>query len=570
MPASSELEPPETGQRRSARELSEQLERQARVFETTLSSITDFAYIFDLEGRFLYANKALLDLWGLKLHEAVGKTFFELQYPAELAGKLHRQIQQVIDTRERVSDETAYTSPSGVRGYYEYIFSPVLGADGCVESVAGCTRVITERKRAETLVEAQKQSLELLVSGKPLAGILEYLTKLVEEQSDGRVVAAILLLDEEGRLRIGAAPSLPEEYNRAIDGLTAREDLGTCSVAAVTGQTVITPDIEADPRWREIRHLPLALGLKSAWSRPIVARNGRVLGTFGTYFRECREPTALERQIVEIFSRTAALAIEYRRADEERERLLASERRARDEADAANRAKDKFIAVLSHELRTPLTPVVMMIPSMQSDPDLPAKFREDLVLVRRNIELETKLIDDLLDLSRISSGKLQLQLQPVRVHEVLRPAIQNRAGEARNTQIAMAERFEAKNDRLNADPARLQQVFWNLVRNAVKFTPEGGEVTIRTWNAKESGELLVEVKDNGVGIAAEVLPRVFEAFEQGGAGTTRQFGGLGLGLAIAKVVVEMHGGTIRAASEGRGKGAAFTIGFGRAAEQRPN
>ena len=487
-----------------------QIERQLRAFDIALSSISDFAYIFDRDGRFLYANQSLLDLWGLSLEEVVGKGFHDLKYPDELARKLDLQIEQVIQTRERLSDETKYVSPRGIAGYYEYIFSPVFAADGAVEAVAGVTRNITSRKRAEDLVEAQKKSLEMLVSGKPLGEILEFLTRIVEEYSDNPSVAAILLLDAEGRLRIGAAPSLPDEYNNAIDGITARADLGTCSVAAVTGKPVVTPDIEADPNWACIKHLPLGLGLKAAWSQPILARDGHVLGTFGTYFRECRSPTDSERQVVAILSHTAALAIERHLADQERERLLASERGARTEADSANRAKDKFIAVLSHELRTPLSPVVLSIPMLEADPDLPSKFRNDLAMIRRNIELEVKLIDDLLDLSRITSGKFLLQFRPVHVHDVLRHAINIGTSDAGEKQIEIRQEFEAIHDLLRADAARLEQVFWNLVRNAVKFTGDGGRIVVRTWN--EDTRLLVEIEDDGVGISPEFAPAHLRRF----------------------------------------------------------
>jgi two-component sensor histidine kinase/PAS domain-containing protein len=168
----------------------------------------------------------------------------------------------------------------------------------------------------DLLLTAQKQALEMVVRGAPLHDVLAFLTSIVEQHSDGEVVASILLLDRSGCLRIGAAPSLPDDYNQAIDGLKARADLGTCSVAAVTGEVVITEDIEADHKWATIKHLPLGLGLKSAWSQPIVAGDGAVLGTFGTYFRQCRGPSLIERQLLEVLSQTAALAIERARAEE--------------------------------------------------------------------------------------------------------------------------------------------------------------------------------------------------------------------------------------------------------------
>jgi len=254
---------------------------------------------------------------------------------------------------------------------------------------------------------------------------------------------------------------------------------------------------------------------------------------------------------------------EQKRLLADNENLLTSERLARAEAETANKAKDKFLAVLSHELRTPLSPVLLSVAAMEIDEDLPFKFRQDVAMIRRNIDLETKLIDDLLDLSRVTSGKLRLALQPVRVHDLLRHVLQSSVSDMPGKKLNLETKFDARDDRINADPARLQQVFWNLLRNAVKFTPENGRITIRTWNDPLSREFNVEVRDTGVGIDTNVLPRIFDAFEQGNSRVTRQFGGLGLGLAIAKAVVEMHGGAISASSEGEGKGAAFTLRLGK-------
>lgn len=250
---------------------------------------------------------------------------------------------------------------------------------------------------------------------------------------------------------------------------------------------------------------------------------------------------------------------ERKRFADERETHLTNEHLLRMEAETSNRAKDKFLAVLSHELRTPLAPVVMTIHAIELDPELPIKFREDLSMVRRNINLEVMLINDLLDLSRVANGKLRLQMEVVSVHDVLAYAIRNSISETSGKRLHVRQEFHASNDSVTGDSARLQQVFWNLLRNAAKFTPERGNITIRTRNPDNDERLLVEIQDSGVGIAAEDLPRIFNAFEQGSSRTTLLFGGLGLGLAIAKAVVEMHGGTINAASEGRDQGSTFSV-----------
>jgi signal transduction histidine kinase len=241
-----------------------------------------------------------------------------------------------------------------------------------------------------------------------------------------------------------------------------------------------------------------------------------------------------------------------------RRRAEAEVREARDIAEAANRAKDHFLAVLSHELRTPLTPALTAIQTMECDPALPAEFREPVAMIRRNVQLEVKLIDDLLDLTRVSRGKLDLTLQPVDAHESIRHVLAICETDVRDKQLEIVTELNAGARLVSADPARLQQIFWNLVKNAIKFTPPGGKIDIRTWNEPD-GRFALAVTDTGVGIEPEIVAKIFDAFEQGGKEITRQFGGLGLGLAISRALTEMHGGALEAWSEGRAKGARFTL-----------
>jgi signal transduction histidine kinase/DNA-binding response OmpR family regulator len=238
-------------------------------------------------------------------------------------------------------------------------------------------------------------------------------------------------------------------------------------------------------------------------------------------------------------------------------RTAASLREARDAAESASRAKDKFLAVLSHELRTPLAPIALTLSALDEDPEVPAKLKQELDMMRRNMALEVNLIDDLLDLSRITSGKLRLQKQSVAVHQILHHAVTTSLGEGTKKGVEVAEDFRAQHDQIEADPARMQQVFWNLLRNALKFSPPGSRIEVRTLS--DGSRLTVEVQDSGVGIASDMLSKIFEAFEQGDETRARQFGGLGLGLAIAKAIVERHDGTITAASEGPGRGAVFAV-----------
>lgn len=236
---------------------------------------------------------------------------------------------------------------------------------------------------------------------------------------------------------------------------------------------------------------------------------------------------------------------------------------AKHEAEEANRAKDHFLAALSHELRTPLTPVLLVAESLEGADHLPPEILADLQTIRRNVTLETRLIDDLLDLSRVASGKLTLRHEPVDVHEVLRYAAGVVSGSfVRARRLKLNLELTADNPWVRGDAVRLQQVFWNLIRNAIKFTPEGGTVTVRARNVLDTHGtecVRVEVQDTGVGISKEFLSTIFNAFTQESLAVTHRFGGLGMGLAIARSVVEAHGGTIEVASEGKGKGATFSV-----------
>jgi PAS domain S-box-containing protein len=230
--------------------------------------------------------------------------------------------------------------------------------------------------------------------------------------------------------------------------------------------------------------------------------------------------------------------------------------KARKSAERANKAKDNFLAALSHELRNPLSPVLMISTAMELDRALSPEVREQAATIRRNAEMETRLIDDLLDHTRIGHGKLALVVASVDVHGILRETEEIVRSESRAKRITIEYQLEATQRYVLGDGARLKQIFWNVIKNAVKFTPEGGKVRVATSN--DADEVLVAIADTGVGIAPEALPHVFHAFDQGNL-PGGSFGGLGLGLAISRALVEMHHGSIVAESAGIGHGATFSI-----------
>lgn len=244
--------------------------------------------------------------------------------------------------------------------------------------------------------------------------------------------------------------------------------------------------------------------------------------------------------------------------------------RAKEAAEAANQAKDNFLAILSHELRTPLTPVLAAVAMLEDDESISPNILRELEMIRRNIQVEARLIDDLLDVTGIIRGKLELNRQRVDVRPLLEHAMQNYcAGAAAKKNLRVSIRVTASETHVLADSSRMTQVFWNLLQNACKFTPRSGAIDVLVYNQsgaaggeradQSNPDLVVEISDTGIGISPENMPRIFNAFEQGERSRSRVFGGLGLGLAISRAIVELHGGSITAISEGRNKGAKFII-----------
>ena len=231
-------------------------------------------------------------------------------------------------------------------------------------------------------------------------------------------------------------------------------------------------------------------------------------------------------------------------------------------AQKASKAKDDFLAALSHELRTPLTPALAAASYLEDNAEkLPPDFLEDVEIIKRNVQLQARLIDDLLDLTRIARGKLHLELEDCDAHEIIHNALETANSAIEAKQLKVSTDLEAKEYRILADCIRLQQVFWNLINNAVKFTSKAGQITIRTFNDKQA-RLNFEVTDTGIGIEPQRLASLFQPFEQADPSVSRQFGGLGLGLAISKRLVDLHHGTIEAESRGRSFGATFKVTLG--------
>jgi signal transduction histidine kinase len=337
--------------------------------------------------------------------------------------------------------------------------------------------------------------------------------------------------------------------DRCAAAIIAEETLGAVSavalVAALAGQ----------PKWSDIPVLIITSGGEAGQSR---LRRLAVFGP-GTNVTLLERPFRPGTLVSSVQAALRSRSRQYQVRD-----LLEEVSSARDAAEEANRAKDNFLAALSHELRTPLNPVLLIATEAASSDDLSPDVRADFELIAKNVMLEARLIDDLLDLTRITRGKMNLEARPAALHGIIRDAISNVTADLAEKHLTLSMDFCEGNPIVKCDPVRLQQVFWNVLKNAAKFTEKNGKINVRTLRNSDttSERVTVAISDNGIGISASEISRIFDAFAQGdhgGNGNGHRFGGLGLGLAIARNIVELHSGTITASSDGVGLGAKFSI-----------
>ena len=277
---------------------------------------------------------------------------------------------------------------------------------------------------------------------------------------------------------------------------------------------------------------------------------------FGPFLGETENQSLLVLQSWTAVLTITAMALsagmaERRRAEEALQQQNAA-------VETANRTKDHFLAMLSHELRTPLTPVISALEALEIEPAQTREVKSALAMIRRNVELETQLIDDLLDFTRIAKDKLQLRFAPVDAHAAISDVVEMCRAEAESKKLQVHLNLRANTHYVAADAAKFQQIIWNLLKNATKFTPEDGEIAISSSNPSPE-VLTITVRDTGIGMESEVMQRIFDPFEQGNRSFERRFGGLGLGLAISKSLAQAHGGTLTAQSDGRNRGSTFLL-----------
>ena|GEM_PF-526206 len=466
--------------------------------------------------------------------------------------------EEILGVMEFFSQEVRQPEPD--------LMEMVTAVGSQVGQFIGRKRADEERQALTNQLAAELAAMTRLQQVSMRMGQAGDFSLLLEEILDaaieitGAEMGNIQLL-EEGALRIatqrGFETPFLDFFNVVHDGQAA------CGSAMRNGERVIVEDVASSPIFVGTPALDvmLAANVRAVQSTPLVSRSGRMLGIFSTHYHAPRRPSERELRLLDLLARQAADLIERKQADEALRVSLMREQDARIEAEQANRLKDEFIATLSHELRSPLNSIFGYAEVLLRRPD--AKHvplvREAAEKIHRNAAAQAQLINDLLDLSRLQTGKLAIERRPVNLVPIIGDAVESVRTQAKMNGLNLSEDYPPNSLMVNVDPVRGQQVVWNLVNNAVKFTPRGGHVSVRL--RQEADEVKLEVEDTGQGIAPDFLPHVFEMFRQADARTTRKHGGMGIGLALVKQLVDLHGGRIEAHSEGAGRGARFTVWF---------
>jgi PAS domain S-box-containing protein len=537
-----------------------------RTYAELVVGLGDLAVILaDVTGRVVGWNLGAERLFGWTSAEMVGNTQDVIFTAEDRAMGAPEQERATARKEGRAVDERWHRRKDGSRLFLSGSMTALLGPQGTLVGFAKVARDTTDRRMAEEGLRESEGRFRFL------AGLAEATRELTDPEA---VMAAVVRRLGEHLLasRCAYADVDPDEDRFTIAGDYVQgvastagdyvlELFGPRAAAEMRGgRTLVIRDVERELAMGEGREMFLAIEVKAIVCCPLV-KGGKLTAMMAVHQNEPREWTEREVELVEqVVERSWAYIEQARdhRAVLERERAL---RELAAELEAANAAKDRFLAVLSHELRTPLTPALALLGELEREGRLSEQGLEDVRTVRRNVELEARLIDDLLDLTRVARGKVHLEMAVADVHAAARQVMEMQGGEAREKGVALSAELSARQHFVKADVARLRQILWNLMRNAVKFTPSGGRVVVRSWNVEREGRamLVVEVEDTGIGIAPEKLERIFEAFEQAGAEITQRFGGLGLGLAITRTLVELHGGQVRAESAGEGQGARFSV-----------
>jgi PAS domain S-box-containing protein len=536
---------------------------------TTLRSIGDAVIATDTEGRVTFMNPVAERLTEWTEGEAQGRPLVEVFpiFSEQTQVSVESPVEKVL--REGIvvglANHTVLRSRHGFETPIADSAAPIVDASGRVFGVVLVFRDARAEKRELARLDFLSKAGEALASSLDYRATLAAVARLaVPELADwcsvdvlepGATALAQLAVAHVDPSKVEFARLLGQRYPPNPDAKTGVPEVVRTGRAEL--YTEIPAELlEAGAQDKEHLRIIRELRLESAMVVPLRGRE-RVFGAMTFVYAESgRRYDENDLRFANDFARRAAMAIENALALREAEEARAREQALRTEAEIANRAKDEFLATVSHELRTPLNAILGWAVTLRGRSPAP-ELDKALAIIERNARAQARLVEDVLDVSRIISGKLSLVLETVKLGDPVAGAVAAVAPAAEAKSVDVRVESDDPSIAVTADADRMQQVVWNLVSNAVKFTPPGGSVLVRTH--RDGTDACIAVADTGEGIAPEMLPYVFEPFRQADASTTRRHGGLGLGLAIVRHIVTAHGGTVAASSEGRGRGATFVV-----------
>lgn len=517
-----------------------ELQRLRRQYETIVSATPDFIYTIGLDGRFSYANRSLLEMWGKKWDEAVGKTFLEIGYEPWHAEMHEREIAQVVSTKKPFRGEIHFTGTLGKR-LYDYIFVPVFGRNGEVEAIAGTTRDVTDSRANERRLRFLSELEGAMRSIRDPMEIMEIATRMTARYLEASRCAYADVEPDGDHFTIRAdhvedgSASTAGYYSLALFGSKAVSDLNNATTLVIRNVDAELTDADGADMFRKI-------GIQAIVTCPLV-KEGRLHAMMAVHQNAPRDWQPDEIRLMEDVA----------------ERCWSSIERVRHEAMLveADRKKDEFLAMLAHELRNPLAPIrnaLQVFRSADATPEMAASARE---LIGRQVDQMVRLVDDLMDVSRITHGKIELRQDSISLADVVATAVETCQPLLTEKKHTLTTSLPPAPVKIRGDAVRLGQVFSNLLNNAAKYTPPGGDIRLSAHAAGDA--VIIEISDNGIGIPPGKLAHIFDMFTQVDSSIERAHGGLGIGLTLVRNLVERHGGTVHASSAGEGKGSTFTI-----------
>jgi PAS domain S-box-containing protein len=472
----------------------------------------------DRNLRLLYVNPAVTTILGPRPEDLIGRTALEAGVDLEQWAPFEAACQKVFTTGKPSEADFVARTAQGTRHFEAHLF-PEADPAGEVISILGITTDRTGRKLVEDALRESEERYHALISN----------------------VKSYALFATDLR---GIATTWNEGVQRLL-GYTREEFIG------LTAERLFSAEDVAKGIYRHELQVAAEEG-GSANDLWMLQKDGTPFFAACTFSRATDTSGHVTGFSVVLRDRTA-----WKLAQQERDTLLERERAVRQEAEQASRLKDEFLATLSHELRSPLNAIVGWVHIARRHAGDNVELARSLDTIERNVRAQTQIVNDLLDMSRIMTGQVRLDMQTIDLRDAVSNAVEAVRPAADAKRVRIEKALEGNIGWTKVDPARLQQILWNLLANAVKFTPPGGRVRVALERVNSHAELVIQ--DSGVGIAPAFLPFVFERFRQEDSSTTRRHGGLGLGLSIVKSLAELHGGTVRASSPGEGQGSTFTV-----------